>query len=85
MSMEWLEKVSAQVASAAGASPASLAVSESEARALLEIARIAAHTSGARTNAPLLCYVLGLTGARGAALDELVGVVSEAAGETQPS
>jgi hypothetical protein len=28
-------------------------------RTLLDLARIAAHTSGDRTNAPLLCYLLG--------------------------
>jgi hypothetical protein len=27
--------------------------------ALLKIAKIAAHTSGDRTNAPLLCYLIG--------------------------
>jgi hypothetical protein len=26
---------------------------------LLDLARIAAHTSGERTNAPLLCYLVG--------------------------
>jgi hypothetical protein len=34
-------------------------VSDDESEILLEIARIAAHDSGARTNAPLLCYLVG--------------------------
>jgi hypothetical protein len=34
-------------------------VSEGDADVILEIARIAAHDSGARTNAPLLCYLVG--------------------------
>ena len=40
---------------------------------LLDQARIAAHESGARTNAPLLCYLLGLAAGRtGRDLAELV-------------
>jgi hypothetical protein len=31
---------------------------------LLELARIAAHESGERINAPLLCYLVGLVHAR---------------------
>jgi hypothetical protein len=42
---------------------------------LLDIAGHAAHESGARTNAPLLCYLLGLSGGAGKSLDELVEIV----------
>jgi hypothetical protein len=34
-------------------------LTDEEAAALLEIAQIAAHTSGDRRNAPLLCYLIG--------------------------
>jgi len=34
-------------------------LSPEDERALLDLARIAAHKSGDRTNAPLLCYLLG--------------------------
>jgi hypothetical protein len=34
-------------------------LSDDEVRGLLDIARIAAHESGDRTNAPLLCYLIG--------------------------
>jgi hypothetical protein len=34
-------------------------LSEDDAAALLKIAKIAAHESGDRTNAPLLCYLIG--------------------------
>lgn len=34
-------------------------LSDAEATTLLELARVAAHESGDRTNAPLLCYLLG--------------------------
>jgi Domain of unknown function (DUF6457) len=34
-------------------------LSEVDANTILELARIAAHESGERTNAPLLCYLVG--------------------------
>jgi hypothetical protein len=34
-------------------------LSDAEQTTILDIARIAAHESGDRTNAPLLCYLLG--------------------------
>jgi hypothetical protein len=34
-------------------------LSENDVRGLLDVARIAAHDSGDRTNAPLLCYLIG--------------------------
>jgi hypothetical protein len=34
-------------------------LSDDDVRGLLDIARIAAHESGDRTNAPLLCYLIG--------------------------
>lgn len=34
-------------------------LSDDDAAVLLKIASIAAHTSGERTNAPLLCYLVG--------------------------
>jgi Domain of unknown function (DUF6457) len=47
-------------------------VDESEQAALLEVARLAAHESGDRRNAPLLCYLLGRAGGDVAALAEIV-------------
>jgi len=49
----WLEET------AAAATSVEPELSDEEADALLEIARIAAHTSGDRRNAPLLCYLIG--------------------------
>ncbi|OLB23503.1 MAG: hypothetical protein AUH17_06505 [Actinobacteria bacterium 13_2_20CM_68_14] len=43
-------------------------------RELLELARVAAHDSGERTNAPLLCYLVGRA-QDGASLDELADAV----------
>ena len=49
-------------------------LSEAEQLTLLDLARIAAHESGDRTNAPLLCYLLGR--AQGEkSLDELAEIV----------
>jgi hypothetical protein len=47
-----------------------------EVEQILELARIAAHESGDRTNAPLLCYLVGLVAAReGKTVDELAAAV----------
>jgi hypothetical protein len=43
-----------------------------EEETLLDLAAFAAHEGGARTNAPLLCYLLGRSGKR---LDELAEIV----------
>jgi len=34
-------------------------ISDEDAETILDLARIAAHDSGERTNAPLLCYLVG--------------------------
>jgi len=53
-------------------------VSESEAEVLLELAGLAAHSSGARTNAPLLCHVLGRARSQGVSLEALSETVRAA-------
>jgi Domain of unknown function (DUF6457) len=47
-------------------------LTEAEAETLLDLARVAAHESGDRRNAPLLCYLLGRAGADVEALAEIV-------------
>jgi Domain of unknown function (DUF6457) len=47
-------------------------LTEEEETTLLDLARIAAHTGGDRTNAPLLCYLLGRANGDLAALAEIV-------------
>lgn len=76
--MEWFERVNAAVAEAVGMDPASIAPSSADIETLLDVARIAAHDSGDRKNAPVLCYVLGLARAGGATLEELAAVVRSA-------
>lgn len=70
----WLTAVRDAVAAAAGVAPEELELSDDEAATLLELARIAAHESGERTNAPLLCYLVGRA-QRGADLDSLADAV----------
>ena len=47
-------------------------LTDAEAETLLDLARVAAHESGDRRNAPLLCYLLGRAGADVEALAEIV-------------
>jgi Domain of unknown function (DUF6457) len=49
---EWLRRVAAEIG-------ATEELSDEDADALLKIARIAAHTSDDRRNAPLLTYLIG--------------------------
>jgi hypothetical protein len=71
----WLTEARNTLARAAGAAPDTLELSDEDVATLLELARIASHESGARTNAPLLCYLVGR--AHGAAsLEELAAAVT---------
>jgi hypothetical protein len=54
---DWLEAASAKLGGAR--------VEEDEAEPILELARVAAHTSGDRRNAPLVTYLVGLARGRG--------------------
>jgi hypothetical protein len=56
---DWLTRARDAVASAAGVPPEQLDLDDEDEQTLLELARIAAHDSGERTNAPLLCYLVG--------------------------
>jgi hypothetical protein len=69
----WLEEARAKLAAEVGDEPSSYDLTRPEVEELLELARIAAHESGERTNAPLLCYLVGLAhGRHGGELGELV-------------
>lgn len=46
-------------------------LSADDVRTLLDLARVAAHDSGERTNAPLLCYLVGVAVGRGAELADV--------------
>jgi hypothetical protein len=71
----WLRGVRDVVAQTSGIAPEALELSDDDASTLLDLARIAAHESGERTNAPLLCYLVGRAQAGGADLDTLADAV----------
>jgi hypothetical protein len=77
---DWLEQAVERLAAAAGDDPATYRLSEDEQQALLELARIAAHESGDRTNAPLVCHIAGLVRGRHPELS-VAALVAAAAGE----
>jgi Domain of unknown function (DUF6457) len=66
----WLSQARDTLASASGIDKAQLEISDEAAATLLDLARIAAHNSGERTNAPLLCYLIGRAESA-ASLDDL--------------
>ena len=72
---DWLTRARDALAEAAGIDPAELEVDADDERTLLDLARIAAHASGERTNAPLLCYLVGRATRESASLDELADAV----------
>ena len=73
---EWLEAASARLAAESGADPSTLRLTQAEIDDLLELARIAAHESGERVNAPLVSYLVGLArGRHGGDLADLVDSV----------
>jgi hypothetical protein len=61
---EWLQSARDKIAPG-------LELSAADTRTLLDLARVAAHDSGERTNAPLLCYLVGVAVGRGAELAEV--------------
>jgi hypothetical protein len=70
----WLTKACDALAQAAGVPAEQLELDEEQSRTLLDLARVAAHDSGERTNAPLLCYLVGRA-QDGADLDALAEAV----------
>lgn len=73
--MTWISDLTARIATATGIDAGALAINNTDADTLLTLAGLAAHESGERTNAPLLCHVLGRAVALGAPLDELARIV----------
>jgi hypothetical protein len=52
-----------------GGEPSAYELDDLDVERLLELARVAAHESGNRTNAPLVCYLVGLARGRQAGKD----------------
>jgi hypothetical protein len=74
---EWLMRARDALAETAGMPAAELALTHDSVVTLLDLAALAAHESGERTNAPLLCYLVGKA-ERGADLDTLAAAVRAA-------
>jgi hypothetical protein len=73
----WLQSARDSIAAASAVPAEELELSADDVRTLLDLARVAAHDSGERTNAPLLCYVLGRATASGnAGLEALADAVT---------
>jgi hypothetical protein len=71
---QWLGDARNALARASGLSAQQLELDDDDVVTLLELARVAAHESGDRTNAPLLCYLVGRA-QNGASLDDLAEAV----------
>ena len=75
----WLTAVRDAVAEATGIHAAELEIGEEATRgSCSNLARIAAHESGERINAPLLTYLAGIAVGRGADLDAVVAAATSA-------
>jgi hypothetical protein len=81
---QWLTRARDALAEA-GAVPADeLLLDDGAAATLLDLAGAAAHESGARTNAPLLCYLVGRA-ERTVDLDTLASAVRAATADVDPT
>jgi hypothetical protein len=68
-----------RLAQAVGDDPSVYELAEGDVADILDLARVAAHESGERTNAPLLSYLVGLARARHPER-ELSGLVDDTVG-----
>ena len=64
MTSAWIEDAAGRLAAIVGEPIEAYGLSDAEVEELLELARVAAHESGERVNAPLLCYLVGLARGR---------------------
>jgi hypothetical protein len=68
---EWLTRARDALAQTANMPAAELELPDDAVATLLDLAGLAAHESGERTNAPLLCYLVGKAERGGADLETL--------------
>jgi hypothetical protein len=85
MTYEWLEAARRRLADEVGDDPRLYELDERQIEMLLDLARVAAHEGGHKTNAPLLSYLVGLAHGRnpGRTLDELVSVATSERGQVR--
>jgi hypothetical protein len=72
---EWLSERADRLAAASGVDRAQFVLGGDDVKTLLDLAALAAHESGVRTNAPLLCYLVGLAQSGAKSLDELAEAI----------
>ena len=72
---DWLREAADALALEAGVARELLELDAGAVRTLLDVARVAAHESGDRTNAPLACYLLGLAAGGAKDVHELADAV----------
>ena len=72
---EWLSQRADALARASGVDRSALELSDEDVDRLLDLAGHAAHDSDVRTNAPLLCYLVGVARTAGTPLDQLDEIV----------
>jgi hypothetical protein len=80
--MTWLDQMTTSLAERTGVSADTLALTPETTRAILDVARVASHSSGERIYAPLLCYVLGMLSNRGIPLEQAIAIVNDKADQT---
>jgi hypothetical protein len=68
---EWLAERADLLAATSGLPRERFQLDDADVTMLLELAKIGAHESGERTNAPLLTYLVGIARESGKPLDEL--------------
>ena len=75
---DWLTTARDALAEVSGVPAPALELDGPTTATLLELARLAAHESGDRRNAPLLCFLAGRAAAGGADVEALADAVRDA-------
>jgi hypothetical protein len=77
---DWLDAAAHRLATGIGDDPDGYRLEDFEIDRILDLAGVAAHEGGHKTNAPLLCYLVGVAQARHPELD-LRQVIEAAIGD----
>jgi hypothetical protein len=68
---DWLAARADRLAEASNVDRGTLELNDPQIEQLLDLSGFAAHESGERTNAPLLCYLVGVAAATGKSVADL--------------
>lgn len=78
---EWMTRARDALAGAGSIPAPELELKGEDVSTLLDLAALAAHESGQRTNAPLLCYLVGKA-EQGSDLETLAAAVRKSSGQS---